>query len=109
RGEPRHGGQREEPHVAAGDHERVSDPLETADLHREVIETLGLALFLGPARAAASRDEMPKLEVIAREVVRAPGELKVVLALREATHGDLERSEPPERGEEVGAQAADLL
>ena len=65
RGEPGHRGQREEPHVPAGDDQRVGDSLETADLHREVVEALRLTLFLGPGRAAPARDEVPELEVIA--------------------------------------------
>src|SRR6266702_937596 len=109
RGEPGHGGQWEQPDVPARDDERVGDALEAPDLHREVIETLGLALFLRPRRAAAPRDEMPKLEVIARQIVGALGELEVVAAVRETTHRDLERAEPPKGGEEVSAQAADLL
>src|SRR5438876_44294 len=70
---------------------------------------LGIALFLRPRRAAAPRDEMPELEVIARQIVGALGELEVVAALRETTHRDLERAKPPEGGEEVGTQAADLV
>ena len=109
RGEPWHRGQREEPDVPARDDERVSDALKTPDLHREVVETLGLALFLRPRRAAAPRDEMPELEVVARQIVGALGQLKVLPALGQPAHGDLERTELPERGEEIGAQAADLL
>jgi hypothetical protein len=107
--EPGHRGQRKEPNVAACDDKRVGDSLETTHLHREVIEALRLTLFLGPGRAAAPRDEMPQLEVVARQIVGALGELKVVPALGETAHRDLERSEPPERGEEVGAQAANLF
>src|SRR2546425_662047 len=51
RSEPGHGGQWKESHVPARDDERVGDTLEAADLHGEVIQTLGLALFLGPRRA----------------------------------------------------------
>src|ERR1700730_9291239 len=108
-GEPGHGGQREEPYVAAGDDERVGDSLQTPHLHREVVESLRLTFFLGPCCAATPSDEMPELEVIARQIVGPLGELKVVPALGEAAHRDLERSEPPERGEEVGAEAANLI
>ena len=52
---------------------------------------------------------MPELKVVARQVVGPLRELEVVPALGEAAHGDLERSKPTERGEEVGALAADLL
>jgi len=103
RSEPGHGGQWKESHVPARDDERVGDTLEAADLHGEVIQTLGLALFLGPRRAAPSRDEVPELEIVSRKIVGALGELEIVPALRQAAHGDLEGSETPERRKEVGS------
>src|SRR6266513_1843751 len=107
--EPGHVRQWEKPHVPAGDDERVGDPLQPTDLHREVIEAFGLALFLGPGRAAAARDEMPELEVVARQVVGALIELDLVAAVRQPAHRDLERTEASERGDEIGPQAPQLF
>src|SRR5439155_13201904 len=109
RGEPGHVRQREEPHVPAGDDKRVRYALEAADLHREVVEPLGLALFLRPGRAAAARDEMPELEIVARQVVGALVELDLVAALGQPAHRDLERSETSERGDEIGPKASKLF
>src|SRR5207247_7414135 len=95
RAEPGHVREREEPHVAARDDERVGDALEPTDLHREIVEALGLAFFLGPARAAPAGDEMPELKVVARKVVGALVELDLVAALRAAAHGDLNGAKAP--------------
>src|SRR5204863_8335625 len=101
--------EREEPHVAARDDERIGDAIEPTDLHREIVEALGLAFFLGPARAAPAGDEMPELKVVARKVVGALVELDLVAALREAAHGDLKGSKASEGGDEVRPKASNLL
>src|SRR5262245_62101382 len=109
RREPRHLGEGEEPHVAPRHEKRVGEPLQTAELRGEEVEPLGIALFLGPARAPTTRDEVPQLEVVARQVVGAFVELNLVPAARKTGHRDLERPEPPERGEEVSAKLPRLV
>src|SRR5438093_3590036 len=107
-GEPGKRGERIEAHVAAGDNERVRDSFEAPELHREIVHPLGVPLPLRPRRGAAAGDEVPELEVFAREVVGVLAQLDVIAAAREAQHRDLERAETPERCQEIGAQTACL-
>jgi len=107
--EPGHVRQREEAYVPARDHQRVGDALEAADLHCEIVEALGLALLLRPGRAAPPSDEMPELEVVARQIVGALRELEVVPAMCKTAHGDLKRSKAAECSQEIGAETANLI
>src|SRR2546427_590665 len=101
--EPGHLRQREEAHIAPGEDERIGDALEPAELHREVVEALGVALFLRPRASASTGDEMPELEVVAREVVGAFSQLKVIPTSRKPAHRDLEGAQPSQGREEVRA------
>jgi len=107
--EPGHLRQREETHIASSEDKRVGYALEPAELHGEVIKPLGIALFLRPRASASAGDEMPELEVVAREVVGAFSQLKVVSASRKPAHRDLEGAQPSESGEEVRTQTTNLI
>ena len=109
RAEPGHLRHGEETNIAPGENQCISDPLEPAELHREVIEALGIALLLGPRASAATGDKVPELEIVAREVVGALSELEGVAASREPAHCDLEGAEPSKRREEVRAEATHLV
>src|SRR5205814_269777 len=79
-------------------------PLQPAELRREVIQSLRAARLQIGLLAAPSRDELPELEVVTREVVGMDGELGLVAAACEADTRGLEGREAAEGGQEVGAQ-----
>jgi hypothetical protein len=109
RAEPRDVREGKEPDVPTRDDEGVGDALEAPDLHREIVEPLGLALFLRPGRPTPARDQVPELKVITGQIIRPLSELKVVAAMRKAAHRDLKRSQAAEGSQEVGAKTEDLV
>lgn len=72
----------------------------------EEVEPLGRALIERPLLAALARDELPELEVLARDVIGSLVHLHLVPAAHETDGGRLKGLEPSESGKEVAPQLA---
>src|SRR2546428_3264615 len=109
RRDPRERWERKEPNVATGEDQRVGHTFEPAELGGEEVEALRATLVERPLLSAVPCDELPELEVVARDVIGTLLELHLVAAAHDAeTHG-LERREAAERGQELTAQAPSFL
>lgn len=75
-------------------------------MRREEIEPLRGALIERPLLAALARDELPELEVLARDVIGSLVHLHLVPAAHETDRGRLECLEPSEGGKKIAAQLA---
>src|SRR6185436_9147426 len=101
--------QREEAHVSSGEDQCVRETLETPELRREEIESLGRALVERPLLAAVAGDDLPELEIIARQIVRALVELNLIAATHDPQARGLERRQAAECREELAAQLSGLV